>query len=53
MENLSYAEAAYIMMARIDTLGKIADMEKQLNDTMMKIQMVNLVSGAKVMPLTH
>jgi hypothetical protein len=32
-------------MARIDTPGKIADMEKQLNDTIMKIQMVNLVSA--------
>jgi hypothetical protein len=32
-------------MARIDTPGKIADMEKQLNDTIMRIQMVNLVSG--------
>jgi hypothetical protein len=45
MENLSYGEAAYVLMARIDTPGKIADLEKQLNDTMMKIQMVNLVSA--------
>lgn len=45
MENLSYGEAAYVLMSRIDTPGKIADMERQLNDTMMKIQMVNLVSA--------
>jgi hypothetical protein len=45
MENLSYGDAAYVLMARIDTPGKIADMEKQLNETMMKIQMVNLVSA--------
>jgi len=45
MENLSYGDAAYVLMARIDTPGKIAGMEKQLNDTMMKIQMMTLVSA--------
>jgi len=44
MENLSYGDAAYVLMARIDTPRKIADMEKQLNDTMMKIHVLNLVS---------
>jgi len=47
MENLSYGDAAYVLMARIDTPGKIANMEKQLNDTIMKIQMVNLVSAGQ------
>jgi hypothetical protein len=47
MENLSYGDAAYVLMSRIDTQGKVAYMEKQLNDTMTKIQVVNIVSASQ------
>jgi hypothetical protein len=45
MENLSYGEAAYALMDGIDTFKKLADTKKQLNETCMRVQMMDLVSA--------
>jgi hypothetical protein len=45
MENISNRNAAYALMDGIDTSEKLLDTKKQLNDTIMKIQMVNLFSA--------
>ena len=45
VENLSYSEAAYALMNGIDISEKVDDKNKQLNDAIMKIQMVNLFSA--------
>jgi hypothetical protein len=44
MDNLPFGEALYTLMDGIDTSGKLIDAKKQLNDTWMQIQMVNLFS---------
>src|SRR5207249_4671590 len=45
VENLSYSEAAYALMNGIDISQKVDDKNKQLNDAIMKVQMVNLFSA--------
>jgi hypothetical protein len=42
IEKLSYNRAAFALMDRIDTANKLFNAKKQLNDTIMKVQMVNL-----------
>lgn len=43
LENLPYGQALYSLMDDIDALEKLIDAKKQLNDTIMKIQMMSLV----------
>jgi hypothetical protein len=43
VENLPFGEALYSLMDGIDTSVKLIDARKQLNDTIMKIQMMSLV----------
>jgi hypothetical protein len=42
VENLSYGEASYALMDRIDTSEKLLDARKHLNDTWIQIQTVNV-----------
>jgi len=44
-EKISYSRAAFALMDGIDTSDKLFDARKQLNDTWMQIQMVNLFSA--------
>jgi hypothetical protein len=44
-ERISYSRAAFALMDGIDTTNKMTDARKQLNDTLMQIQMVNLFSA--------
>lgn len=44
MENITSRNAAYALMDGIDTFDKLFDSRKQLNDTIIKIQ-VNLMSA--------
>jgi hypothetical protein len=48
VENLPYGEALYSLMDGIDTSEKLLA-KKQLNDTIVKIQMMSLVWRAKNM----
>jgi len=45
IESLPFGEAAYALMNGIDLSEKVDDKNKQLNDAIMKIQMVNLFSA--------
>ena len=47
MENLPFGTAAYALMDGIDTSSRLADKKKELNDTFLKIQMMNLVSACQ------
>jgi hypothetical protein len=48
VENLPYGEALYSLMDSTYTSEKLIDAKKQLNDTWMQIQMVNLFSERQI-----
>jgi len=45
MENIPYSRSAFALMEGTDTSEKLLDAKKLLNDTIMQINMVNLVSA--------
>jgi len=45
IKKISYSRAAFALMGEIDTSENLFDAKKQLNDTWMQIQMVNLFLG--------
>jgi hypothetical protein len=45
-EKISYSRAAFALMDGIDTANKLFDAKKQLNDTWMQVQVLNLFFGA-------
>jgi len=45
MENIPFSNAAFALMDGIDTTDKLFDAKKQLNDTWLQIQMLNLFSA--------
>jgi hypothetical protein len=51
-EKISYNRAAFALMEGIDTSDKLIDARKQLNDTWMQMQMVDLFSTRRNEALT-